>query len=490
MFLTEDFLRGTLNSLEEGVITTDKNGIIYGMNPSAEKLTGWSQGDVIDQPLEKIYHVVNEETGMPFENIVSRILREGKTIEFENNTILKKKNAEQIIISNNGSPIRNKQGEIIGSVLVFRDITDKYLLAKEKRELTNRLLLATKINGMGIWEWDVTTNKLNWDDGMRRLFNVSTEQTESIENIWMRSVHPDDRIRVFNELELAFVSKKEYSSEYRIILDDGTLHYLKASGTIEYNELNEVVRMIGVNWDITESKLAEQHRERVTSDLIQRNKNMEQFSFIVSHNLRGPLANIMGFAELLKSNTLSQEELLDAMKNMASAAYKLDDVVKDLNEILQIKTQFLEHKEWVNFQEIVDAIKVSIENIIKYQNVNIITEFNELDGMESVKSYMHSIFYNLIYNSIKYKKPGKQIKIVIKSVKTKDGIKLIFRDNGMGIDLDKYRDNIFVLYKRFHLNTEGKGMGLFMVKTQVETLGGDISINSKVEVGTEFTLTF
>lgn len=490
MFLTDDFLRGTLNSLEEGVITTDKDGKIYGMNPSAERLTGWSEGDVIAQPLEKIYHVVNEETGQPFENIVSRILREGKTIAFENNTILKKKNAEEIIISNNGSPIRNKEGEIIGSVLVFRDITEKYLLAKEKRELTNRLLLATKINGMGIWEWEISSNKLQWDEGMRSLFNASEFENESVEHIWMRSVHSEDKVRVFNELELAIAAQRDYSSEYRILLNDGTMKYIKASGIIEYNELNEAVRMVGVNWNITEQKLAEQHRERVTSDLIQRNKNMEQFSFIVSHNLRGPLANIMGFAELLKLNTLSYEESLDAMKNMATAAYKLDDVVKDLNEILQIKTQLLENKEQVNFQEIVDTIKLSIDNIIKYQEVDIQTEFNEVESIDSVKSYIHSIFYNLIYNSIKYKKPGKEIKIIIKSIKTANGLKLVFRDNGMGIDLEKYRDNIFGLYKRFHLNTEGKGMGLFMVKTQVETLGGSISVNSRVEQGTEFTIEF
>ena len=103
---------------------------------------------------------------------------------------------------------------------------------------------------------------------------------------------------------------------------------------------------------------------------------------------------------------------------------------------------------------------------------------------------MYSIFYNLISNSIKYRQQQVPCLIEIKSRRVKDTIELVFTDNGMGIDLQKRGDQVFGLYKRFHTNIEGKGMGLFMVKTQVETLGGKISIQSEVNKGTEFKIEF
>ena len=104
---------------------------------------------------------------------------------------------------------------------------------------------------------------------------------------------------------------------------------------------------------------------------------------------------------------------------------------------------------------------------------------------------MHSIFYNLITNSIKYKQPGLPLVCEIKSKLLDNTVQLLFKDNGIGIDLKKTGDQIFELYKRFHIGaTEGKGMGLFMVKTHVESLGGHISVASEVNVGSEFKIEF
>jgi two-component system sensor histidine kinase UhpB len=115
----------TLNSITEGLITTGKKGEIVYMNPAAEKLTGWNFEEVMHEALQKVYRVVNEETGKPFVNIVDRIISEKRPIELENNTILFRKNTEPIIISNTGSPLLDAAGKIAGAVLVFNDITEK-----------------------------------------------------------------------------------------------------------------------------------------------------------------------------------------------------------------------------------------------------------------------------------------------------------------------------------------------------------------------------
>lgn len=115
----------TLNSIGEGIITTNREGKIVFMNPAAEQLTGWLNMEVKNQAVQTVYNVVNEETGMPFESIIDRIIREGNTVELENNTILKTRNDRKLIISNNGSPLRDSGGNVSGAVLVFKDITEK-----------------------------------------------------------------------------------------------------------------------------------------------------------------------------------------------------------------------------------------------------------------------------------------------------------------------------------------------------------------------------
>jgi len=138
----------------------------------------------------------------------------------------------------------------------------------------------------------------------------------------------------------------------------------------------------------------------------------------------------------------------------------------------------------------VDDIKISIDNLIADNNIEIRYDFSEVDEFLTLKSYLHSIFYNLILNSIKFRQEQVAGVIEIKSHRLKDSVELSFSDNGKGIDLEKRGGQVFGLYKRFHTDIEGKGMGLFMVKTQVETLGGKISVLSQVNKRTEFKIEF
>jgi len=125
VWLQKEYYRITINSIAEGLITTGKNGEILHMNPAAEKITGWRNEEVKNFPLEKVYNVTNESTGKPFEHIVKRILKTGHIVEFENNTLLQTKNNDKLIISNFGSPLIDKRGNISGTVLLFNDITEK-----------------------------------------------------------------------------------------------------------------------------------------------------------------------------------------------------------------------------------------------------------------------------------------------------------------------------------------------------------------------------
>ena len=247
--------------------------------------------------------------------------------------------------------------------------------------------------------------------------------------------------------------------------------------------------VLGIALDITEQKLISAEREKLVADLSQRNSDLEQFSYIISHNLRAPVANILGITEVMRSGIDKDEEAI-LMKGLESSVGKLDEVIKDLNYILQMNNKEQRRKEWIKFSEIINDIKLSINQEIINEHARITTDFSAVDDMLTIKVYLYSIFYNLILNSIKYRKPDIAPEISIISYMLDEQIRIIFKDNGLGIDLQKKGDEVFGLYKRFHDHVEGKGVGLYMVKKQVEALKGKISLESEVDKGTSFTITF
>lgn len=241
--------------------------------------------------------------------------------------------------------------------------------------------------------------------------------------------------------------------------------------------------------DVTERRLAEQEREKMVSNIIQQSNNQEQFAYIISHNLRAPIATIMGLANLLKE-TDSKEDAYKIQQHVVTSVIKLDDVISDLNKILQVKSEITEHRELIYFENIVKDIKFSISNLIEKEHVSITTNFDAINKLHTFKGYLHSIFYNLISNSIKYRQREINPIVTITTEKLNDRIRIIFQDNGMGMDLELYGDKIFGLYKRFHPYIEGKGFGLFMVKTHVEVLGGTITLFSEPNKGARFIIEF
>jgi PAS domain S-box-containing protein len=240
--------------------------------------------------------------------------------------------------------------------------------------------------------------------------------------------------------------------------------------------------------NITSAKLAEIEHNRITGDLVQRNRDLEQFSYIVSHNLRAPLANITGLYQILKQADLSLNEKNETENFLFQSILKLDEIVRDLNHILETRKEINEEKEKVIFSDLLKDVLIVFQSVISRHNVKVLTDFSEPDELLTTKSYLYSIFFNLISNSIKYRQPGTPPLIEIKS--WIEGIKIMIsiKDNGRGIDLTGKGKEVFGLYKRFHLDVDGKGLGLFMVKNQVNTLGGSIGIQSQPGIGTKFLI--
>lgn len=225
----------------------------------------------------------------------------------------------------------------------------------------------------------------------------------------------------------------------------------------------------------------------VVNNLLRRNRDLEQFANIVAHNIRSPLANIMGLNRLLNLK-LSEEDRTTALQGINTSAEKLENVIRDLNDVLQIRRTDAGIRDEISLEKIVQDIEFSISGLIAESKAIITYEFTEAPTILSIRSYIQSIFLNLITNALKYAQPGKPPKLTIQSYIEGKYTVLRFVDNGIGIDLAKHGASIFGMYKRFTDTAEGKGLGLYMVKSQVEALEGFIEVESEPGNGCEFII--
>jgi signal transduction histidine kinase len=161
----------------------------------------------------------------------------------------------------------------------------------------------------------------------------------------------------------------------------------------------------------------------------------------------------------------------------------------DLNEILHARGDIAESRVSVNLTTLVKEVQGSVSVLVRNSGAVIEFDFAAARELRSIRSYMNSIFYNLITNSIKFARPGQTPLIKIWTEQREASVIIYYQDNSLGIDLDKHREKVFRLYQRFHIDIEGKGLGLYMTKTQVEALGGTITVDSTPDKGCLFAIT-
>lgn len=177
--------------------------------------------------------------------------------------------------------------------------------------------------------------------------------------------------------------------------------------------------------------------------------------------------------------TESVDQVL-AIERIESAAAKLDRIIQDLNEIISVKKTSTLNKQDIFFENLIYQFKESHSELIEKANATITTYFKDADQVYSLRSYINSMLSNLLTNAIKYHRPSVPPQIEISTRKTKKHVELIVKDNGLGIDLGKHGSKLFKLKQRFHLNIEGHGIGLYLVKTQARAIGGSVLVQSKV----------
>jgi PAS domain S-box-containing protein len=248
--------------------------------------------------------------------------------------------------------------------------------------------------------------------------------------------------------------------------------------------------------DITDEKeavvklrLSEAEKTKLLEDLTAKYNELSQFNYIVSHNLRSPIANIVGLSEILGLMDIADNDVRQLLDSVSVSAHKMDELVKDLNVILSLSTPLSAKKEPIEIPSILESICSTLEPQIKESGAIVnVTIAPNASSIVTLKSYLESILYNLISNAIKYRSGTRAPVIAVETTREGSNVRIRVSDNGIGIDLKESGKHLFGLYKRFNFDVEGKGLGLHMTKMQVEAMGGTISVNSQPGTGTTFVV--
>ncbi|WP_254513909.1 PAS domain S-box protein [Anatilimnocola floriformis] len=247
----------TLASIGDAVLATDTAGRITNMNAVAESLTGWTTSDAQGKPLEEVFRIVNETTRRTVENPATRALREGVIVGLANHTVLIAKDGTEHPIDDSAAPIRSKQGDMIGCVLVFRDVTERRAVEKALNDSEMRYRLVGQAANDAIWDWDLVTNGVVWNEGVRRVFGYATADVGADAGWWIQNIHPDDRDRISDDIHHAIDRGAEFwQNEYRYQRADGSYAEVFDRGQIVRHE-GQPIRMVGSMLDLTERKQAE-----------------------------------------------------------------------------------------------------------------------------------------------------------------------------------------------------------------------------------------
>ncbi len=242
-----------VESSDDAIISKTIEGIIISWNSGAEKLYGYSEEEVIGQPISIL---VPDDISDEVERILNKI-KKGELVErFE--TLRVRKDGEKIDVSLNISPIKNKKGQILGASSIANNISDRKKAEKKLKEAELTRDMALEAGKIGIFDWDIKNDILVWDERTNYLYGISKEEFSEAYKAWSSGLHPDDKENAEKDVQLALKGEQDFNSEFRVVWQDGTVYYINGRATVFRDKSGEPVRMLGVNWDITDKKKLEE----------------------------------------------------------------------------------------------------------------------------------------------------------------------------------------------------------------------------------------
>ncbi len=393
-------------------------------------------------------------------------------------------------------PLRDAHGKITGIVGVTHDITLRQQAENELNQVSARLALATRAGGVGVWEYDLTNDKLLWDEQMFALYGLDKNGFAGAYETWLSAIHPDDVQARDEEIQMAISGTKEFDTEFRVLWPDGSIHNIRALAIVQRDETGTPLRMIGTNWDITEQKKTEATLliAKEEADIASRAKS--EFLANMSHEIRTPLNGIIGFTDLLLKTPLNKIQQQYA-ENANTSGHGLLGIINDILDFSKIEAGRME----------LDLIKTDIRELAG-QTTDIVKYHASKKGLELLLDVQHDIpryaitdpirlkqiLVNLLGNAVKFTNSG-EVELVVtfsKVDETRGNFTFVVRDSGIGIS-EEQQKQLFTAFTQADSSTTrkfgGTGLGLTISRMLAEKMGSKIEIQSQFGIGSTFHFT-
>jgi PAS domain S-box-containing protein len=299
-------------------------------------------------------------------------------------------------------------------------------------------------------------------------------------------IHPDDQDKTALHRKELLNGSPLYHFENRYITKSGDIVWLYWTSMPVAEE--ELVYAIAKN--ITHKKREEEDRNKLIAELTSLNVDLKRLSYTTSHDLRSPVNNLLTVFDLLNKRNIEDKQVQKFLLMLKSGTEQLKSTLNDYVDLLSESDRLNNEKESVLFEEVLKKVTQSISSLIIDSRTIIQTDFTALPSVLFKKSYLESIFLNLITNSIKYALPGRNPLIDFHSWVEGEKQFLSVTDNGSGFDMEEVKDKIFGKHQQFHGHADSKGIGLYLVHNHIISMGGTIQVNSEPGQGTSFVICF
>lgn len=378
-------------------------------------------------------------------------------------------------------PYMDRSGAVTGCCIWQKCLSQEVENIVRLKESERKYKETQAIGNVGHWSWDMIKDEITWSDQIFSIYGQVPGKFEATYGALMELIHPEDR-EAFNEDVNRCINEKLPHDFTNKIMVDGEIRYVQHKGRAFYDANGNPTGMAGITRDVTKDILANQQ-------IVQQNNELQNFIRIISHNLRGPISNLLMLSKIYDWGKDGMND--DIVRKIEQTTEALDQTIKDLSLSLSLKNAEKEQFRDIALTDVMkDVDGLLAEEIIESKAV-IHTDFSKAGTVLGLKGYLVNIVYNLILNAIHYSKEKVSPEIEIRTQETKGEIILEVSDNGIGMELTPERERkIFDLYGRLSGVTEGKGLGLYLVKTQVEAMEGKIEVRSEKDVGTTFAIHF
>ncbi len=368
------------------------------------------------------------------------------------------------------------------------DITERKDHEEALRKYTDRLQLAVETARIGIWELDLRIQVLDWNDQLLEIYGITREAFEQDYGYWKSLVHPEDAPGAEAEIGKVMEGKEVFDVEFRVIRPSGETRFINASARPVYDKEGKLVRMVGINLDITRLKKYAEELKAKNQELSKANAELDKFVYHTSHNLRAPLANIMGLIEIMFQED-SASERANYLELTRKCVQNLDETIGDIIDYSR-NARLGIHKVSIQLIDLIHEVVNGLIYMHQAKNIELKLLVPEEMLVLTDPTRLKIILANLLSNAIKYMHPQRPNPWVLVEAKGQDRFFYIkVQDNGIGIP-ENYAERVFEMFFRASNQDVGSGLGLYIVKETIQQLEGKLSLSSQPEVGTTFELTF